>query len=66
MTSDLLSRVVYSEPSEVVVITHSCFSSNTSRHVFYIPGNHELWTFKGGPNTMEKLNEVRTAGMHEH
>jgi len=34
--------------------------------VFYIPGNHELWTFKGGPNTMEKLNEVRTAGMHEH
>ena len=26
--------------------------------VFYTPGNHELWTYKGGPNSAEKCLAV--------
>lgn len=28
------------------------------KHVFFVPGNHELWTFKGGPNSIDKFYEI--------
>eukprot|EP01045_Picozoa_sp_COSAG04_P010630 COSAG04_NODE_656_length_11493_cov_74.983247_11_plen_45_part_00 len=29
-------------------------------HVFYVPGNHELWTAKAEPNSIQKfLNILR-------
>jgi predicted phosphodiesterase len=28
------------------------------KHVFFVPGNHELWTYRGGPNSLQKFYQI--------